>query len=111
MTAQGHSRSIFTRAIENGNLLVAEMTAREVGRLTLDESLALTTLIAEREPERSSRFVVRWLRRLHEGLERQRSLRSGGSNTAVRVGSTKTTCPVSSSSHSAASRVTWPMSG
>jgi hypothetical protein len=27
VTAQGHPRTIFTRAIENGNLVVAEMTS------------------------------------------------------------------------------------
>jgi hypothetical protein len=33
MTPQGDPRAIFKRAIENGNLLVAEMTARELGRI------------------------------------------------------------------------------
>ncbi len=66
MTAQGHPRAIFKRAIENGNVLMAEMTARELGRLTLDESLALTALVAQRDPGRRSRFAVRWLRRLLE---------------------------------------------
>jgi hypothetical protein len=45
---------------------VAEATARELGRIKLDEALALTALVAEKEPERRSRFTVRWLRRLHE---------------------------------------------
>ena len=39
---QGNPRAIFKRAIERGNVVVAEMTARELGRLSLDESLALT---------------------------------------------------------------------
>jgi hypothetical protein len=30
LTAQGHPRSIFKRAVENGNFVVAEMTAREL---------------------------------------------------------------------------------
>jgi hypothetical protein len=30
LTAQGHPRAIFKRAIERGNLLVAEVTAREL---------------------------------------------------------------------------------
>jgi hypothetical protein len=38
LTAQGHSGSIFKRAIENGNLVVAESAAREVGRLSLEEA-------------------------------------------------------------------------
>jgi hypothetical protein len=41
-------------------------TARELGRISLDEALALTALVAEKEPERRSRFAVRWLRRLLE---------------------------------------------
>jgi hypothetical protein len=64
LTAQGHSRSIFGRAIENGNLLVAEMTARELGRITLEEALALTVLVTQKDPGRRSRYAVRWLLRL-----------------------------------------------
>ena len=66
MTAQGHPRAIFRQAIERGNLLAAEATARELSRLSLDESLLLTALVAEKDPERRSRFAVRWLRRLLE---------------------------------------------
>jgi hypothetical protein len=66
MTAQGHPRSIFKRAIENCNLVVAEMTARELGRLTLDESLALTGLVLQKDPGRRSGYTVRWLLRLLE---------------------------------------------
>jgi hypothetical protein len=66
MTAQGHPRRIFQTAIERGNVVAAEATARELGRITLDESLALTALVAEKDPQRRSRFAVRWLRRLLE---------------------------------------------
>jgi hypothetical protein len=34
LTAQGHPRAIFKRAIEHGNVVAAEMTARELGRIT-----------------------------------------------------------------------------
>jgi ribosomal protein S7 len=61
LTAQGHPRAIFNRAIENGNLLVAEMAARELGRISLDESLALTALVVQKDPGRRSRYAVRWL--------------------------------------------------
>jgi hypothetical protein len=44
VTAQGHPRTIFKRAIERSNVAIAEATAREVGRLSLDEALALTAL-------------------------------------------------------------------
>jgi hypothetical protein len=66
VTAQGHPRRIFATAIERGNIVMAEATARELGRITLKEALGLTALVAEKEPERRSRFAVRWLRRLLE---------------------------------------------
>jgi hypothetical protein len=66
MTAQGHPRAIFNRAIERGNLLVAETTAREIGRVSLVESLALTALIAQKDPGRRSRAAARWLLRYLE---------------------------------------------
>ena len=70
MTAQGHPRTIFKRAIERSNVAIAETTARELGRLSLDEALALTALVARHEPTRRSRFAVRWLERLLEEGER-----------------------------------------
>lgn len=56
-----HPRSVFRRALERGNLLVAEATAREVGVLDLREALELTALIAEHDRSRSERYTVRWL--------------------------------------------------
>jgi hypothetical protein len=66
LTAQGHPRTIFRRAIERGNRMIAEMTVREIGRISLDESLALTALIALKDPRRRSRVAARWLLRLLE---------------------------------------------
>jgi hypothetical protein len=63
VTAQGHPRAIFTRAIERGNLLVAEATAREIGNLTLEEALRLLFLYAEKEPVKYERAALRWLAR------------------------------------------------
>ncbi len=63
MTAQGHPRAIFKRAIEQGNLLAAEATAREIGQLTLDEALQLVFLYAEKEPLKFERAALRWLAR------------------------------------------------
>ena len=63
MTAQGHPRAIFNRAIERGNLVIAEATARELGRLTLDEALRLLFLYAERDPAKYERAALRWLAR------------------------------------------------
>ena len=66
MTAQGHPRRIFATAIERGNIVMAEATARELGRISLENALALTALVAEKDPKRRSRFAVRWLLRLLE---------------------------------------------
>jgi hypothetical protein len=62
-TAQGHPRAIYKRAIERGNLLVAENMLREIGRVTLVEALQLTALIAVKDPRRHSRVSARWLAR------------------------------------------------
>jgi hypothetical protein len=69
ITAQGHPRAIFSRAIEHGNLMVAETTAREIGRVSLVESLALTALIAQKDPRRRSRVAARWLLRYLEARD------------------------------------------
>jgi hypothetical protein len=42
------------------------MAAREVGSLTLEEALALTALVVQKDPARRSRYLLRWLRRLLE---------------------------------------------
>jgi hypothetical protein len=66
MTAQGHPRTIFKRAIEHDNLILAEGMARELGQITLAEALDLTVLVLRKEPGRRSSYTVRWLRRLLE---------------------------------------------
>lgn len=66
MTAQGHPRATFNRAIERGNLLVAETVLRELGRPTLGELLELTILIAFKDPHRHARVSARWLLRYLE---------------------------------------------
>jgi hypothetical protein len=63
VTAQGHPRAIFSRAIERGNLVIAEATAREIGRLTLEEALRLLFLYAEHDPVKFERAALRWLSR------------------------------------------------
>jgi hypothetical protein len=47
LTAQGHPRSRFKRATEGRWLFHAELAAREIGTLTLDEALELVVLYAE----------------------------------------------------------------
>jgi hypothetical protein len=60
-TSQGHPRSIFRRALEHDNLVVAEVTAREIGRVTIAEALELTALVARKQPHRYGGFAARWL--------------------------------------------------
>jgi hypothetical protein len=64
MTAQGHPRSQFRRAIQRGNLTGAEECAREMGVVSLGEALDLVVLVAESAPARLDRFAVRWAARL-----------------------------------------------
>jgi hypothetical protein len=61
LTAQGHPRAIFHRAIERGNLMVAETVLRELGRPSLVELLDLTALIATKDVGRHGRVAARWL--------------------------------------------------
>jgi hypothetical protein len=49
------SESDLQPGIERGNLLVAETTLRETGRVTLVEALQLTALIAVKDPRRHAR--------------------------------------------------------
>ena len=59
MTAEGHPRAIFQRAIERHNLAVAETVLRaEIPRPTLLDLLELTALIAQKDPGRRGRFLV-----------------------------------------------------
>ena len=70
MTAQGHPRAIYERAIECGNLLVAETTLlTEIPRPTLTDLLELTALIAIKQPQRFSRVAARWLLKYLEAVD------------------------------------------
>jgi hypothetical protein len=53
-TSQGHPRTIFRRALEHDNLVLAEVTAREIGRVTIADALELTALVARKEPAPAS---------------------------------------------------------
>jgi hypothetical protein len=56
----------FQSAIARGNLLLAETAARQLGRLTPEDALALLTLMAEKAPDRYERAALRWLRRFQD---------------------------------------------
>jgi hypothetical protein len=74
MTPTGSTHATFRRAVERGNLPMALVTARELGRLTLDDALALTALLARLGDARFEPAAVRWLGRL--AVETQVALES-----------------------------------
>jgi hypothetical protein len=41
--------------------VLAEVTAREIGRVTIAGALELTALLARKQPHRYGRFAARWL--------------------------------------------------
>jgi len=47
--------------LEHDNLVLAEVTAREIGRVTIAEALELTALVARKQPDRYGRYAARWL--------------------------------------------------
>ena len=59
----GHPLGIFHRAIERGNVVTAEATARELGSPSLTDALDLTALVAKKDRVRARRMSVRWLAR------------------------------------------------
>ena len=63
MGAQGSPGAIFWRAIERGNVIVAESIAREFEVLPLDFALALVHLYADRSDRRYERAALRFLGR------------------------------------------------
>lgn len=64
MTSQGRARGRFGRAIRERNLFMAELAARELRSLALNDALDLVALIAAAQPERLERAAVRWHGRL-----------------------------------------------
>jgi hypothetical protein len=64
VTSQGSAHGRFTRAIQQGNLWAAEMAARELRGLGLDDALDLVGLIARSRPDRLERAAIRWHGRL-----------------------------------------------
>jgi hypothetical protein len=62
----GHPYTIFRRALERGNLMGAEATAKQLPQLGLADALELTLLIARKDPRRHPRVAARWLLRYLE---------------------------------------------
>ncbi len=63
MTAQPNAAVRFRRAIQTGSVTLAVGAASELGRLNLADALALTLLVAAREPHRYGRYAARWFGR------------------------------------------------
>jgi hypothetical protein len=59
VTAQGHPRARFRRAIEGGWIFHAELAAREAANLSLAEALEFVCLYAEAEPSKFERGALR----------------------------------------------------
>jgi len=67
LTAEGSTYARFRRAIERGNLVEAEASARELHTVSLVDALDYVDLLATRAPERFQRAALRW----HSRLERE----------------------------------------
>jgi hypothetical protein len=61
---EGSAGAIFWRAINNGNVIVAESVAREFEKLPLDYALALVRLYGEKNDSRYESAALRYLERL-----------------------------------------------
>ena len=59
----GSAYGNFTRAIEVGNVVAAELAARELGSLRLVDALEFVALVARKGPNRSRRMAASWLER------------------------------------------------
>lgn len=66
MTAQPHPGVRLRRALDQGNVFLAEVAARELGRLSLQDSLDLVVLYAQAGDPKFERAAARWLSRLLE---------------------------------------------
>jgi hypothetical protein len=64
VNAKGHPHAHLLHSIELGHLLSAETAARQLGRLSHADALALTLLIREKAPARFPRTAARWHARL-----------------------------------------------
>lgn len=63
VTSKGSAHGRFSRAVRRRQLLAAETAARELGRLSLEDALELTLLMARHGDRRHRPAAVRWLGR------------------------------------------------
>jgi hypothetical protein len=67
VTAQGSPLTRFRRAVERKSLLNAELAAREMGQVNLEDALSLVLLYAGADDPRFDRAATRWIARFVEG--------------------------------------------
>jgi hypothetical protein len=63
VTSRGHVYAEFKRALDRGNLWVAEAVARDLPKVSLDDALRLVHLYAEKESPKFEKAALRWLAR------------------------------------------------
>jgi hypothetical protein len=63
MTSQGHPYAIFRRALDRRNGPAAWAAAAELPQLSLEDALALCSLMAGRDAARFERAAARWVAR------------------------------------------------
>jgi hypothetical protein len=68
----GTAHGRFTRAVHGGHVFAAELAARELGRVGLEDALELVLLYARADPVKFDRAAARWLGRF--ALERDTGL-------------------------------------
>jgi hypothetical protein len=73
VTAQGHPRTRFARAISSRNVILAELAAGEMQPMLLEDALALVHLYGETGDPKDElavrRYLIRWLVEERPGLE------------------------------------------
>ena len=62
--SQGTAGTRFARAVRSRNLFLAETAAFEMGKLSLEDALALVVLYGEGQDDKFEKAAVRWLGRL-----------------------------------------------
>ena len=60
----------FKRALDRGNLWIAEAVAREMPQVSLEDALKLVHLYAEKESPKYEAAAMKWLRRYLDGQHR-----------------------------------------
>jgi len=63
VTSRRVSHAEFKRALERGNLWVAEAAARDLPKVPREDALKLVHLYAERESPKFEAATTKWLRR------------------------------------------------